>query len=227
MIKRVFGRFLRRFGAGMPEDFVAPKEYFTEIYDNRVWRGRFSKSGPGSEGEFAAEKIRILQNIVRDFEISSILDIGCGDFYWMKEVAPLLKRYHGVDVVESVIHANNERFGDERITFQCLDLTDRSQQQQLSYRRPDLVMCLDIFGHLLTKEVTGLLRFILQDMDPCRLWVSNRRDAHSADYLEREKTRNQGIDIEKHPLFRERCPRRLFQQQVLATSDFLDLYDLR
>ena len=57
--------------------------------------------------------------------------------------------------------------------------------------------------------------------------MSNRRDAHSTGYLEREKTRNEGIDLEEHPLFADSGPKRISQRRVPGTNDFLDLYDLR
>ena len=142
-------------------------------------------------------------------------------------LGPLVDRYHGVDIVDSVIKANQEQFADGHVSFQCLDLSVPDQQKQLRLTQTDLVVCLDVFGHLLNPEVDSLLGFIIDDLDARLFLVTNRRDAHSMEYLCREKTRNEGIDLEQHRLFLQHHPNRLKQTPALGPNDFFDLYDLR
>jgi hypothetical protein len=204
-----------------------PKDYFTHTYLHNSWRGQVSRSGQGSEGAFALQKVRIIQEVSAQLQISRILDFGCGDFYWMKEVVTSAYHYHGVDIVNKLVEINDRQFGAPNVSFQCLDLTNQRDQSQLSMRQADLVVCLDVFGHLLNNEVSSLLRFILCDLDITYFLVTNRREAGSTDYLWREKTREEGIDLEVHPLFIERHPTRLKQIPALYPNDFFDLYELR
>lgn len=214
-------------GPRMPEDSLSPQDYFTTIYRENCWNGQASRSGPGSEGDFAAQKIKLLREVLSSFSIASILDLGCGDCHWMKELARSVPRYHGVDVVQSMIQHNQEQFGSDQVTFQCLDVTDPAQQPRLLLKEVDLVVCLDVFGHLLAREVDSLLSFILHGLKAKLLLVTNRREPGSTDYLRREKSRKEGIDLEQHPLFLTTQPSRLRQFPALYPMDFFDLYQLR
>jgi predicted TPR repeat methyltransferase len=208
-------------------DASAPRDFFTRIYDKNLWTGKESLSGIGSEGEAAAQKIDIFQTLLNEFGITSLLDLGCGDFYWMQEIAPGLQRYHGVDVVKHVVRRNQLRYGSRKITFQCIDLSNPRDQQRLKPRDFDLVTTLDVFGHLLNEEVDSLLRFILDDLDVTYWLVTNRRDGESADYLTRPKSRHEGIDLEAHPRMQERGLRRVWQTPAAFPGDYFDLYELR
>jgi hypothetical protein len=106
-------------------------------------------------------------------------------------------------------------------------LSDPEQQKQLLLRQVDLVVCFDVFGHLLNAEVDSMLSCIFDHLDASFLLVSNRRDAHSMDYLRREKTRNEGIDLERHRLFAGRHPNRMKEIPALCLNDFFDLYKLK
>jgi len=203
-----------------------PKNYFTQVYLENSWGGEVSRSGPGSEGAFAAQKVDLIRETMAYTGASSILDLGCGDFHWMKEIITATHRYHGVDVVNKLVKKNKKQFGGPNISFQCLDLSDPAEQRRLSLRQADLVVCLDVIGHLLNNEVNSLLRFIFYDIAAKFFLVSNRREAGSGDYLRREKTRLEGIDIEQHPLFIERHPKRVKQFPALYPNDVFDLYDL-
>jgi len=226
-MKKTFASLFRRPAETGPLDESShPKSYFTQVFLRNYWGGKLSKSGPGSEGEPAKQKVAILKQIITGYKVFSVLDLGCGDFYWMQEIAPLVGRYHGVDVVEPLIDANRKRFGGAQVSFQRIDLSDPRQQQSLLLRNVDLVVCLDVLGHLLNKEVDSLMRFIFYDVQARFFLVTNRREEGSVDYLKREKTRFEGIDIEQHPLFLERHPRRLKQIPGLYPNDFFVLYEL-
>ena len=203
-----------------------PKDYFGTIYSRNLWGGRNSKSGLGSEGAFARQKIELLEELRRTYAIRSILDLGCGDFNWMKDFVGRLDRYHGVDIVPDLIAANQARYGSERVSFQCIDLSNRSEQPKIAISRPDLVICFDVFGHLLNNEVDALLDFILNGLQAKYFLVTNRRVAGSTEYLQRAKTRLEGIDLEVHPLFKRRAPRRVRQSPGVYPDDFFDLYAL-
>jgi hypothetical protein len=203
-----------------------PRDYFTKIYSKNLWGGRASKSGLGSEGRFAEQKIELLGKLFAEYGINTVLDLGCGDFFWMKEVAKNLSRYHGVDIVANLIASNQETYGSDRVSFQCVDLSDPAQQKSLALKKVDLVICFDVFGHLLNKEVDALLPFILNGLDAKYFLVTNRREITSREFLTREKTRLEGIDLEAHPSFVKRAPKRIKQVPGVYPKDSFDLYDL-
>jgi len=146
-----FRRWVGRLVGSPPSDDTPPGKYFSWIYAHNAWGGTKSKSGEGSEGAFAAQKVSILKEILPEYHISTVLDLGCGDFFWMKDIVPLVSRYHGVDVVPEVVVQNQQQYGGPSVSFQCLDLSSHGDQTRLDFREPDLVICFDIFGHLLNK----------------------------------------------------------------------------
>ncbi len=200
--------------------------YFERVYRSNLWDGRHSRSGRGSEGESANQKISILRRVIADYSIRSVLDIGSGDFHWMRHVTPELELYIGVDVVGGLIAECNSRYAGDKVSFIKADMGDRRHHARLPSRRFDLVVCFDLFGHLLNEEIETLLEFLLEKSVIGYLLVTNRRDEHSRDYLGGEKTREQGVDIEAHPVFRRLNPNKIFSQETFYQGDSLEMYAL-
>jgi hypothetical protein len=209
------------------------RDIFTRIYMQNTWGGRVSRSGTGSEGDFATQKIGLLRNLIEQLEISSILDIGCGDMYWMRDVIsvqgsrPIL-RYLGIDVVPDVIAVNQRSYGTEHARFLAGDLTQPGRDAALDLRLTaepwDLVMVLDVFGHLINAEVDAMLDCLFNRCRARYLLVTNRRGAGA--YLTREKSRLEGIDVSLHPHFIQRRPATVRSFPALFPGDFFDVYDL-
>lgn len=213
---------------GIPFGGESNRRFFDQVYRRNTWGGKASRSGTGSEGAFAEQKIALLAAIIEEFRVASQLDIGCGDFYWMRQVAPRLDRYLGVDLVDAMIQRNEREHGSDRVHFLRADLGERGPERgRVAAAGPfDLVSALDVFGHMLNAEVDGLLDFILNESAARLFLVTNRRDATSRDYLQRQKTRHEGIDLTAHPLFVRRAPRCLRQVPALYPADSFDLYAL-
>ncbi len=106
----------------------------------------------------------------------------------MQEVVPLLDSYLGIDVVEGLIADNQAKFGTDKVKFQQLDYSmDENCQNDLrnSY---DLVISLDVFGHLLNPELDKMVSFIFSQLKGKFLLVKNRRDATSSNFaLQRQR----------------------------------------
>lgn len=132
----------RRVTRGLPIDSMERR--FGRIHRMNLWRGSDSRSGPGSSLEETAVIRAELPRIVRDLDVRVLLDIPCGDFFWMGEVEPSLglEAYIGADVVPAIVQANTDRHGSQRRRFVRLDLrTD-------DLPRADLVLCRDALDHL-------------------------------------------------------------------------------
>ena len=70
------------------------------------------------------------------------MDVGCGDFNWMKEVA-LPVTYLGIDIVEDVISQNIADYSSSSVAFECLDAVTGPLPKGF-----DVVLCREILFHL-------------------------------------------------------------------------------
>lgn len=138
-LRRLVRRTLAR---GLPGESVERR--FERIYRMNLWRGEESRSGPGSSLEETAVIRAELPRLVRELDARVLLDIPCGDFFWMRQVLTELdlETYIGADVVANVIEENNRRYGSPRCTFVRLDLCSDLLP------RADLVVVRDVLDHL-------------------------------------------------------------------------------
>jgi hypothetical protein len=127
---------------------------FSRIYENRVWlidRAEGSLSGLGSEIE-KTKSIRLhLPKLLTRLNTKTLLDVGCGDFNWMRELT-LDCDYIGVDCVQHVIDQNNATYGCARRVFAALDATTDSLPQA------DTIFCREVLFHLSFKDIGALMR---------------------------------------------------------------------
>ncbi len=115
-------------------------QVFTEIYRDNAWGGKDSVSGTGSDDHQTRIIIKELPSLFSEFGISTMLDIPCGDFHWMKNVDLSNIDYIGADIVEELIQKNTERYGRAGVRFQNLSLTkDKLPKVDLVFCRDGLV----------------------------------------------------------------------------------------
>lgn len=96
-----------------------PKLVFSDIYSKDKWAGG---SGTGSSPENTAEYRALIERFVRDHDITSVVDIGCGDWQFSRLIDWGEIDYLGLDTVPAVVRANRERFGP-RFRFELLDVS--------------------------------------------------------------------------------------------------------
>lgn len=89
------------------------KEIFTEIYDKNVWGG----SGGGSSPENTVEYRKLLQKFLKDKNIKTVFDFGCGDWSFSHLINWSGVNYLGYDVVESVVEKNIKKHSSENVRF--------------------------------------------------------------------------------------------------------------
>lgn len=130
-------------------------EFFRRQYEAK-FGGKYSRSGPGSEGIYAVLKSDFVIRCIQTIEAKTLLDIGCGDFYWMKHVVGNLERYYGLDIVQELVDQNQEKYDPEarRWIFTRLDL------MELTPSGEDLVVCFDVTQHLLEEELEHLVQIL-------------------------------------------------------------------
>lgn len=96
-------------------------DIFSHIYEIGYWG---VGSGHGSALENTVEYNAFVRKFLEEHsEITSVLDLGCGDWQSSFDIYDNLSRpveYLGIDVVLSVVHANRQKFPGYR--FECRDV---------------------------------------------------------------------------------------------------------
>lgn len=122
---------------------------FELIYKTNYWKSKItgSRSGRGSDNDSTENIRKDLSKFLSEKKISSILDIPCGDFYWMSQINLKHINYHGADIVTEIININNKKFKSKNTLFSKLDVV----KDNLPYA--DLLLCRDCLVHLDIDEI--------------------------------------------------------------------------
>jgi SAM-dependent methyltransferase len=121
---------------------------FADIYHKKIWDHHGSVSGDGSTPELTKILSRELSTLLKKYNITSILDIPCGDFSWMKDVDTENIRYIGADIVPDIIKENAANYADRKsCEFRTMDICSDSLPEV------DLIFCRDCLVHLSNKHI--------------------------------------------------------------------------
>ena len=97
---------------------MSHEHIFTEIYMRNSWGSAESVSGISATLS-RTESIRAkLPAVIQTLGIQSMLDVGCGDWNWMRHVDLSGVSYLGIDIVEPLIERLQERHTKPSIRFQ-------------------------------------------------------------------------------------------------------------
>jgi len=124
------------------------EKIFTDIYNDNLWMSGESKSGSGSELKNTEVLRSELPFLFKKYNITSILDIPCGDMNWMSKVDMAGITYIGGDIVQQLINDNIAKFG---LDFRHLDIINSTLP------KVDLVFVRDCLGHLSTENIKKAL----------------------------------------------------------------------
>lgn len=126
---------------------MSHESIFTEIHKRNRWGG-ISKSGSGSDLVQTKTIRDELPKLLEEYNVRSLLDIPCGDFYWMKELNLNSLSYIGADLVDEIINNNKKNFQKENRTFIKLDILSQDLP------KVDLIFCRDLFVHFSFNDIT-------------------------------------------------------------------------
>ena len=135
------------------------REVFTKIYMEDRWRPAGSNqcgsdkfySGPGSGDATASPYIDCVNAFIASHQVRSVVDLGCGDFRVGRRIAQDGISYTGVDIVEPLIQAHQERFASDSIQFRCLDVVSDPLPEG------DLCLVREVLQHLSNKQILAIL----------------------------------------------------------------------
>jgi SAM-dependent methyltransferase len=112
---------------------VVAEVTFDTIYSRNLWNGEESLSGPGS-GTSATRNISgIIADVAKLIDAQTVLDVGCGDGFWM----PDLPGYLGIDISKTAIELAQKNHPDRLYRLLPAELP-----------KADLVICRDMLQHL-------------------------------------------------------------------------------
>jgi hypothetical protein len=124
---------------------------FRRIFQENLWGNSESVSGEGSNLERTAVVRAELPALLARHGVRSILDVPCGDFFWMKEVALDGIGYIGIDIVPEIIDRNVELYASPQRVFMLGDLIEEALPAA------DLILCRDCLVHLTYAETRRAL----------------------------------------------------------------------
>ena len=136
-------------------DGMSITDVFEDIYAKRSWGSNESVSGRGSEMGRTEIVRKELPKVIDTIGARSLLDIPCGDFNWMKAAdLSKIERYIGADIVERLIHSNQQNHGRHGVEFRLLDITSGPLP------KVDLILCRDLLIHLSDADIWKSLKAI-------------------------------------------------------------------
>ncbi|MEQ9459902.1 MAG: class I SAM-dependent methyltransferase [Phycisphaeraceae bacterium] len=127
---------------------------FTDYYTRNHWGNDESRSGPGSTLFYTRSLRNNLPELISKLNITSMLDLPCGDFHWMRTVDLAGVDYLGADIVEPLIHANRQQHAGPRRRFEVINLLE----DQLP--KVDIIVCRDCLFHFSFQNVAKALAAI-------------------------------------------------------------------
>lgn len=127
---------------------------FKNIYLGNKWEGKDSISGGGSDTDqtiIIRDKLPLLLN---ELNIKSILDVPCGDFFWMNKTNLDGINYTGGDIVKEIVQQNIEKYKCENIDFRYLNIVSDKMPSV------DVVFCRDCLVHFSYRDIHKSLKNI-------------------------------------------------------------------
>jgi hypothetical protein len=92
-----------------------------------------------------------LPDILKQLDVSSMLDIPCGDFNWMSSVELGDIRYIGADIVPELVVETAQHHAGKSCEFLCLNLISDSLP------KADVIFCRDCLVHLPNRDILNVL----------------------------------------------------------------------
>lgn len=133
---------------------LSAKEIFTRIYQENEWGGKVGDfcSGTGSNEYFTSLYGEVVKDFIKEKNISTVVDLGCGDFAAGKKLLVKGMNYLGVDIVEELIKKNQMTFSGDNVSFVLLDI--------ISDPLPKGELCLirQVFQHLSNTQILSVIQ---------------------------------------------------------------------
>ena len=142
------------------------EEFFTYIYENKVWGNNNNNeysgsSGGGSEIHFNIDTyVPFLKSFIINNKIKNIVDLGCGDFECGRFIYDDLDvRYTGYDTYKKIIDYNLKQHPLPKYFFKHLDFYNKKEY----IMNGDLCILKDVIQHWKMDEIYNFLDFLVEN----------------------------------------------------------------
>ncbi len=161
-------------------------QVFGTAYRLNEWGGTPGQyfSGSGSADPSVLEYARTIRGFIASHNITTVVDLGCGDFRVGNQIQTPGVRYIGVDIVRDLVERNQALYGTDNRTFRCIDIC----KDELP--RGELCLIRQVLQHLSNEEIKQILQnvrafryvIVTEHYLPTRMAVVYNRDKpHGAD----------------------------------------------
>ena len=120
---------------------------FNKISNKGLWFEKDSVSGPGSTLHETSAIRTHLPRILEQYQINSIIDAGCGDLTWLRQIDLSRVHYTGIDISETIIQHHIKNTQAERMRFLKADVCTSTLPAA------DLLIVRDVLVHLSNEDV--------------------------------------------------------------------------
>lgn len=127
---------------------IAMRERFEEIYDQNKWG---YGSGAGSLPRHTRGYVGMLQDFIKEHDIETVVDLGCGDWQFSRFINWDGVQYYGLDLVRSVIDRNTKQYSAPNIEFRLFT----GNFDELP--EADLLIAKDVLQHWSNASVSAFL----------------------------------------------------------------------
>ena len=121
---------------------------FEQIYETNEWQ---HGSGEGSLPIHTRSYVAFLERFLVERGIRSVVEMGCGDWQFSKDVRWGVASYRGFDVVRSVIASNQAQHARDGVEFQLYS------GNPAELPAADLLIVKDVLQHLSDRAVAEFL----------------------------------------------------------------------
>jgi len=142
------------------------EQRFKNIFKNNSWGGHNSVSGRGSDLDQTEHIIREIPALFKDMGISTVLDIPCGDFNWMRNIDLSGIKYIGADIVKEIVKNNKNQYEKNNVSFRHMNLIEDTLPQV------DLILIRDCLVHMSYDDIFKLLNNVCNSMSQYLLTTS-------------------------------------------------------
>lgn len=160
---------------------------FEKIYATNLWQ---YGSGEGSLPIHTKGYVRFIERFIRSRAITSVVDVGCGDWQFSRSIDWHGANYRGFDVVRPVIEANVAKYANDSISFHL------APEEFADLPEADLLIAKDVLQHWSHQTIQTFLRVLPKykyalitnsiDVPPRRFWRPDprekNRDIEDGDY---------------------------------------------
>lgn len=135
----------------------SPAETFANTYAKGGWvheDAQESLSGVGSSAAATEGLVDKLERAITALGCTSLVDVGCGDWNWMKR-QQFGFSYTGVDIVGDVIAQNQRLFARDGVRFDVCNAIVSSPP------KADMALCREVLFHLSFNDIRAVLNNII------------------------------------------------------------------